>query len=508
MRVHTSHLSGLNPLGFRGQRVISLYAQVKHLIRSGLGEEFAQIFAEPVLSESGDQVDWYVDLAGDVEHWQELGKESRHALSADADEAVERVRTYAKSLKSSADALEQGELLELALSIPGPEAFHRLGGQVVLAPWGFERDGSAGGPAELSGVSELPSPPPIPAGPIEPDVQTRKRVTWWWLPWILSLLTLLLIAMQLYCPLFDWLRNPPIVLPEDNRLQEMEKQKRGLEDELERLKKRYAEALEACKEPDPPEPPPKEPEPEPEPEAVIPPEPKHCDRMLAPNKKATVVFAVDGSSSMAYPADWTKQDEQKFKITLGTMQFLNRAKAEQLYNKVIKGPGLKRRDRALESVANLVPLMPGNVTLGLVEFGDSEQNKCGVKNHGFYGSADRERFKKNLYGIKANASTPLASGIRTGGNLLKGSGANDASVLIVVSDGEESCGGNPCSAAKRVKKQLPGLKIMVIDMVGNSSMNCIAEATGGRVYRPQTSANLADVIKEATIDALKDPECR
>ncbi|MGB1026430.1 MAG: VWA domain-containing protein, partial [Rhodospirillaceae bacterium] len=75
------------------------------------------------------------------------------------------------------------------------------------------------------------------------------------------------------------------------------------------------------------------------------------------------------------------------------------------------------------------------------------------------------------------------------------------SVLVVVSDGEDTCGANPCAAARAAKAAKPNLTINVIDLSdGNSGgvLQCIASAGGGRVFTPQSASQMNQAAQAAT----------
>jgi len=88
--------------------------------------------------------------------------------------------------------------------------------------------------------------------------------------------------------------------------------------------------------------------------------------------------------------------------------------------------------------------------------------------------------------------------------------ADDASadaeaVIVVVSDGDDSCGGDPCAEARAIKARKPNVKINVIDLSGDAKssavMQCVAAATGGRVLKPNSAADLDTVMQRATEQA-------
>jgi Mg-chelatase subunit ChlD len=101
--------------------------------------------------------------------------------------------------------------------------------------------------------------------------------------------------------------------------------------------------------------------------------------------------------------------------------------------------------------------------------------------------------------------TPLARGLIDAGEMVDG--VNAAAVLVVISDGEDSCGQDPCATARRLKESKPQLKINVVDIAGDGAANCLAAITGGRVLQPEDGLSFEKMITRATEEALKPPHC-
>ena len=57
----TTSTQGLQPLGSAAQRSFELVATT---VRQRLGAEHAALFAEPVVTDHGDQIDWYAQTHG------------------------------------------------------------------------------------------------------------------------------------------------------------------------------------------------------------------------------------------------------------------------------------------------------------------------------------------------------------------------------------------------------------------------------------------------------------
>ena len=72
---------------------------------------------------------------------------------------------------------------------------------------------------------------------------------------------------------------------------------------------------------------------------------------------------------------------------------------------------------------------------------------------------------------------------------------------MIVTDGDDSCGGDPCAEARRVKASRPELVINVVDLSSNPRdrdvLQCIANAGGGKLLSPGDPLELQRKIDEA-----------
>lgn len=54
--------------------------------------------------------------------------------------------------------------------------------------------------------------------------------------------------------------------------------------------------------------------------------------------------------------------------------------------------------------------------------------------------------------------------------------------IVLVTDGEESCGGNPCEFIRTIAAKRKDIVIDVIIVNGSNNLRCLSDATGGRYY--------------------------
>jgi hypothetical protein len=230
-------------------------------------------------------------------------------------------------------------------------------------------------------------------------------------------------------------------------------------------------------------------------------------KKLAPE----LVIVFDASGSMALPADIRKIRlvEQKInQAKLGlvlTSLTMGRHSAEKQYMNLMRQFSPKNQSRmhgAKTAVNQLVKKTPEDMDIGLVVL-----NKCpGAKKYGFYSPAKRQQFSGLINSLEPKSGTPLGNAISKAGQMIDG--VSKPATMIVISDGQESCGADPCETASRLAAQKPYLTINVVDILGTGAGNCVARATkNGKVY---TANNLQDIVKmteEAASTAIPE-DCK
>jgi hypothetical protein len=225
------------------------------------------------------------------------------------------------------------------------------------------------------------------------------------------------------------------------------------------------------------------------------------DRPAALAPELIVVF--DASGSMKININAT-QDEEDWLISVINNQLLNRLSPSdrQKFARLHQEP--TRIMTAKQATINLLQRLPKDVGTGLVVVDDCPN----ARNLGRYAPSERGRMIAQLSQLAPNRGTPLADGLLQGGELADG--VNRESTILLVSDGEESCGrgANVCYVARNLKRQKPHLKVNVIDIGGAGAANCAAELTGGKVYTVNSVKDLNIGMDRAAQDALGPAQCK
>jgi Ca-activated chloride channel family protein len=108
-----------------------------------------------------------------------------------------------------------------------------------------------------------------------------------------------------------------------------------------------------------------------------------------------------------------------------------------------------------------------------------------------------EPLKLALAQAHARGVTPLAYALEQAGTDFPGNAVEK--LIVIVSDGLESCGGNPCAAAAALGRQ--GFVINTIgflaDRDARRQLQCVADATGGQYFHVPVNIGLQEKLDEA-----------
>lgn len=118
---------------------------------------------------------------------------------------------------------------------------------------------------------------------------------------------------------------------------------------------------------------------------------------------------------------------------------------------------------------------------------------------------DRGRFLDVLEGAIPSGQTPLARSLREAANDF-GEIGEDPAVVILVSDGEETCGGDPVAAACELEEQGFDLTVHTVGFdVGSEArgqLEGVAECTGGEYRDAGNADELGESLRELTTASL------
>lgn len=182
-------------------------------------------------------------------------------------------------------------------------------------------------------------------------------------------------------------------------------------------------------------------------------------------------------------------------------------------------------DAAKQVLQNALSRIPQDVNLGLRVFGQGYEGPHSMFSGGLPGLAldtecrntalwvplgrgNRRTIIEKVRQIKPYGMTPLAYAIEQAA-VSDFRGMQGTKTIILITDGADTCNGNPCE----VIKQLPlyGIKLKV-DVVGlalrrepfaRAQLNCISEKSGGHYYDANTAADLIESVSHSVSKAIE-----
>ena len=157
-------------------------------------------------------------------------------------------------------------------------------------------------------------------------------------------------------------------------------------------------------------------------------------------------------------------------------------------------------------VRELVESMPDNARLGLVVYGHRQQNDCNdIELLIPPAKLDRAAFIAAVNAIRPRGRTPLAASLEFAARALESN--RQAGNVILVTDGAETCNGDPCATAARLKAAGVAFVVHVVafDLSAKEAqkISCIAAETGGRFLEASDAASLKDALNVAVAEVVR-----
>ncbi|MCK4271098.1 VWA domain-containing protein, partial [bacterium] len=170
----------------------------------------------------------------------------------------------------------------------------------------------------------------------------------------------------------------------------------------------------------------------------------------------------------------------------------------------LTGAGKSRLEVAKEAMAELLPQIPAGVRCALWFYGHRypqkpKEKSCADIEEAFsLGPIDVADYLAKINAIDAIGYTPIAGSIELAAKELP---ADEFNSIVLLSDGEETCGGDPCALAEALKASDAAVSIHVVgyavEQKAREQLQCIARASGGTYHDAQDAADLLQALQEA-----------
>lgn len=166
-------------------------------------------------------------------------------------------------------------------------------------------------------------------------------------------------------------------------------------------------------------------------------------------------------------------------------------------------------DAARAALGSVVDALPEGTVLGVRAYGGTFEDKergCGdTRLLVPMRPLDRAAAKSAFAGLKPLGFTPIATSLERAAADFTGEGARR---ILLISDGEETCGGNPCQVAKTLEASGIDLTVDTVgyaaDAATKQQLACIAEATGGTYSEVADGPALQRELTRVAARAFRD----
>jgi len=167
--------------------------------------------------------------------------------------------------------------------------------------------------------------------------------------------------------------------------------------------------------------------------------------------------------------------------------------------------GKSKIDAAKEVMHQVVPELDENIRVGLTAYGHRRPGDCSdIEVLIPAGSNDRSKLLSQVDRLRPRGRTPISASILSVASMLKTKDAE--TTIILVSDGIETCGGDPCEVVAQLKKT--GVKFILhvvgfhVNAAAAQQLECAAGAGGGQYFAAEDGAQLLEALKAVSSEVL------
>ncbi len=160
--------------------------------------------------------------------------------------------------------------------------------------------------------------------------------------------------------------------------------------------------------------------------------------------------------------------------------------------------GTRKINVARSAIRSLIKKLPANTQLGLIAYGHNRKGDCNdIETIYPVGKPDRSKIMRAVESLRPLGNTPLGDAVRWAAEQLKYT--EQKATVILVSDGKENCGVNPCALGADLKRQGIDFRTHVIGFAlrkgQDTGLRCLAKNTGGLFVAAKDAPSLTKALR-------------
>jgi Ca-activated chloride channel family protein len=165
---------------------------------------------------------------------------------------------------------------------------------------------------------------------------------------------------------------------------------------------------------------------------------------------------------------------------------------------------VSRIDKVRATLAKILPGVTRHRRLGLITYGPGVWNQCNVRLDLAPEANSADRIMVAINALTAAGKTPLTAAVAQAAEVLDYRAK--PGLIVLLTDGEETCGGSPCDLGKELSDEAAALTVHVIGLrvkgytwMGEQSVletKCLAERNGGLYLTVETEDELREAFEK------------
>jgi len=178
------------------------------------------------------------------------------------------------------------------------------------------------------------------------------------------------------------------------------------------------------------------------------------------------------------------------------------------------GDAESKVDAAKRVLSDLVGSLPAGTNVGLEAYGHTKKVGCDdIEVLVPVSKLNVDMIRQKINSLEALGNTPIASALEKGANEIRD--LKGERTMVLISDGEETCKGDPISAAEQIRKRM-GIDVIIqvigfdVDDKTKQQLAGIAKAGGGNYYAAkdarQLKESLVEIKDEAIVEKKEPPK--
>ncbi len=162
--------------------------------------------------------------------------------------------------------------------------------------------------------------------------------------------------------------------------------------------------------------------------------------------------------------------------------------------------GVAKMATAKEVLGRLVAELPADTRVGLMAYGHRREGDCeDVELVAELGALSAQDFAGAVNTVTPTGKTPIAHALASAGPAFEAF-PEENNHIVVISDGLETCGGDPCAAAAALAARQIKARVHVVGFAlgadEQGKLDCIAANGGGQYFRADSTEDFRAAVAE------------